>query len=55
MTFRALDELGPASLKLNVKDYVSQPYSTTDNIIVLNNLIFKFIERNQEDRSVWIV
>ena len=27
---------------LNVRDYVSQPYSTTDNIIVLYILTFKF-------------
>ena len=34
---------------LNVRDHVSQPYSTTGNIIVLNILIFRFLERNLED------
>ena len=29
---------------LNVRDHVSQPYSTTSNIIVLYILIFKFLE-----------
>ena len=31
---------------LNVRDHVSQPYSTTGNIIVLLILIFKFLERS---------
>ena len=31
---------------LNVRDHVSQPYSTTGNIIVLYVLIFKFLERS---------
>ena len=31
---------------LNVKDHVSQPYSTTGNIIVLYILIFKLLERS---------
>ena len=31
---------------LNVRDHVSQPYSTTGNIIVLYILIFKFLERS---------
>ena len=37
---------------LYVIDYVSQPYSTTGNII-LCILIFKFLERSLEDKSVW--
>ena len=36
-----------------VRDHVSQPFSTTDNIIVLYILIFKFLERSLEDKSVW--
>ena len=38
---------------LNVRDHVSQPYSTTGNIIVLYILIFKFLGKSQEDKSVW--
>ena len=38
---------------LNVRDYVSHPYSTTGNIIVIYILIFKFLERSREDKSVW--
>jgi hypothetical protein len=36
---------------LNERDHASQPYSTTCNIIVLYILIFKFLERNQDDNS----
>ena len=39
---------------LNVRDHVLQPYNTTGSIIVLYILIFKFIERSLEDKSVWI-
>ena len=37
---------------LNVRDHVSQPYSTT-GIIDSHILIFKFLERSREDKSVW--
>ena len=37
---------------LNVRDHLSQPYSTTGNIIVLYILIFKFFERSLEDKCV---
>ena len=37
---------------LNVRDHISQPYSTTGNIIVLYILIIKFLERSRE-KSVW--
>jgi hypothetical protein len=36
-----------------LKDHVSQPYSINDNIIVLYILIFKFLDGNREDKSVW--
>ena len=36
----------------NVRDHVSQPYSRTGNFIVLYILIFKFLERSLEDKSV---
>ena len=36
----------------NVWDHASQPYSTTGNIIVLYILIFKFLEKSREDKSV---
>ena len=38
---------------LNDRYHVLQPYSTTGNIIVLHILIFKFLERSREDKSVW--
>jgi hypothetical protein len=38
---------------LNVRDHVSQPYSTSGNIIVLGISIFKFLERILADKSVW--
>jgi hypothetical protein len=40
---------------LNVRDHASQPYSTTGNIIVsyTSILIFKFLERSQEDKTIW--
>ena len=39
---------------LNVRDHVSQPYSTTGNIIVLYILIFKFSERSLDNTEVKI-
>ena len=30
-----------------------EPYSGTCNAIALYTLIFKFLERNREDKSVW--
>jgi hypothetical protein len=38
---------------LNVRDRALHSYKTTGNIIVLYILIFKFPERNREDKSVW--
>ena len=45
---------------LNVRDHASQPYRTTfflwnlkRFITVLYILIFKFLERDLEDKSVW--
>ena len=37
----------------NIRDRASHPYNTTGNIIVLYILIFKFFERNREEKSVW--
>ena len=37
---------------LIVRDHVSQPYSTAGNIIVSYILIFKFLGRNREDKTV---
>ena len=37
-------QISLACRPLNVRDHVSQPYSTTGNIIVLYVLIFKFSE-----------
>jgi len=34
----------------NVNDQVSRPYETTDKIIVLYILIFKFLDSNLEDK-----
>ena len=38
---------------LNVREHASHPYSTIGDIIVLHILIFKFFERNLEDKNVW--
>jgi hypothetical protein len=35
---------------LNISDQVSHPYKTTDEIIVLYILIFKFLDSNLEDK-----
>ena len=40
---------------LNVRGHVSQPYSTTGNIIVKYNLILIFLERSLEDNVYWIM
>ena len=37
---------------LNERELVSQPYSTTGNIIVLYILMFKFLERSRENERV---
>jgi hypothetical protein len=37
---------------LNVRDHISEPNSTIGNIIILYILIFKFLERSLEDKSV---
>ena len=34
----------------NVNDQVSDPYKTTDKIVVLYILIFKFLDSNLEDK-----
>jgi hypothetical protein len=38
---------------LKVRDQVSHPYTTTDNIMVLYILIVKFFDSNREDRRFW--
>ena len=47
-----LDIYGPYNICFNIRDHVSQPYSTTGNINVLYILIFKLLERSLED-NVW--
>ena len=37
---------------LIVTDHVSQPYSTTGNVIVLYILIFTFIEKSRDFKSI---
>jgi hypothetical protein len=37
---------------LNLRYHVSHPYKTTGKIMVLYILIFKFIERRQEDKRL---
>ena len=39
----------------NVNDQVSHPYKTTGKIIVLNILIFKFLDSNQEDKRYYLL
>jgi hypothetical protein len=38
---------------LGVRDQVSHPYKTTDKIMILYILIFKFLERRQKDKRLW--
>jgi hypothetical protein len=35
-----------------VRNHVSHPYKIADEIIVLYILIFKFVERQQEDKNI---
>jgi hypothetical protein len=34
-------------------EHSSHPYITVGNIMILHILIFKFLERSREDKSVW--
>ena len=38
---------------LNGRGHVPQPYRKIGTIIIFHTLIFKLLERSQEDRSVW--
>ena len=38
----------------SVNDQVSHPYKTTDKIIVLYILIFKFLDSNLEDKRYYM-
>ena len=44
----------PLTEMFNVRDHLSQPYSTTGNVIVLYILIFKFLESSLEDKT-WLL
>ena len=46
-------EPSPLPILIPLGPKYSQAYSTTDNIIVLYILIFKFLERSLDDKSVW--
>jgi hypothetical protein len=50
--FRALFSNSPSlRFSLNVRDQISRPYRSTVKIMVLNILIYKFLDRRQEDKS----